>query len=118
MTLQWCELCRELVQEVSPCCCTGKQLIMACPACLKHFPDKIQAQWGRYDFQFYWDLGRAPLPAPQLGKKKIFHAYLKEYQVALLRASGYELQKEITDESDDDAEEADEGNVCVRGDEQ
>ena len=118
IVLQWCELCRELVEEVDPCCFRGGEIINVCHSCQKFFPVKLQTQWGRYEFQCYWDLGPLPLPPPMTtGKKRIFHAFLTKRQVAQLRASGYEVLKEIEGNDDTDSaveiQEDDSGDSCI-----
>lgn len=99
MKRQWCEICSELVEDVDPARLRGSHLIMACQACLKFFPKKLKAQWGKQRWKYFWDLGYSRIPLAGGGHRRPYTVTLTQQQVVWMKAAGYLLVKEEEDES-------------------
>ena len=89
MKKQWCEICQELVDDVDPARLRGRHLIMACQACLKHFPKKVKAQWGVEQWKYFWDLGPSAVPLAGGGYRREYTLTLTREQVVFMKAAGY-----------------------------
>lgn len=72
---------------------------MTCLQCRKHFTEKVKVQWGKFPFQYYWDLGASKVPLAVSGPKRPHLMYLTKQQVAWLQAAGYVLREDKEDES-------------------
>jgi hypothetical protein len=97
--VQWCQLCREHVEDVEPAKVRGGKMLMVCTQCRSHFEEKVKVEWGRHaDFQYYWDLGKPILKPPARHvTSKLLGVRLGRDGVAKLRAAGFTLW-EVKDE--------------------
>ena len=97
MKRQWCEIHAGLVEDVEPARVRGRYLIMACQKCLKLFPKKVKAQWGKQQWKYYWDLGASRFPLAGGGYRRPFQVTLTAEQLVRMQAAGYILVKEEDD---------------------
>jgi len=105
VVLQWCEVCHQLVDDVEPARLRGRHLMMVCLSCRRHFEGRIKVQWGKYQFQYFWDLGASKVPLAGRGPRRPYLMSLTKQQVAWMSAAGYTYT--LREEEDEDS--ADEG---------
>lgn len=111
---QYCELCRRDVEDVEPARLRGKPIIMVCKTCLSAFPGRVKANWGREQYQYFWDLRSSLVPLSNgLRGTHEFEIRLSGKQVVQLRAAGYLLRRCKDVDGDSEVGEVDEANGSV-----